>query len=371
MKNSNLVNLSSTNDEDVLCSKIGSIGHIVLNRPYALNSLTDKMIATMLSVLNVWANDDDVCVVVVEGASSTNNKRPFCSGGDIRMIFEGREDPQRNFAKSFFSQEYRLNNFIQKYPKPYLSLIDGVVMGGGVGISIHGSHRVVTDRVLFSMPETGIGLFPDVGGTYFLPRLPGLTGIYIALTSQRLNLEDCIYLGIGTHYVRSTDYQALVDDLKTSNFQGDAFIKLDNLLEKYLKKAGTAPISKNIENIKRCFGASSLDEIYHNLKLHKTTWSSETLRDLSKKSPTSLKVTFKQLSEFKHLDFEDVMKLEYRMVIKFNFSDDLFEGIRAFIIDKDFSPAWNPKNIKDVEDKLVNENFQEPDSGDINFRTYS
>ena len=363
--NQNLESYSS--EKEILFSKTGSVGHIILNRPNALNSITENMTSAMFKILKLWLKDDNISIVVIEGASQPNLKRPFCSGGDIRMIFEGRKDPQRKFAQSFFSQEYRLNKLIYNYPKPYLSLIDGVVMGGGVGISIHGSHRVMTDRALFAMPETGIGLFPDVGATHFLPRLTGLTGLYLGLTSQRLEVADCLHLGIATHYLPSSKYSELIKDIMKEDYSRDPQSKLDNLLEKHCKKTALAPIIKRLKNINKTFDSQSIEEIFENLRAKKNNWSISTLKELSQKSPTSLKVTFRQLTELSSLDFDNAMKMEYRMAIRFNFSDDLFEGIRAFIIDKDFSPVWDPGTIESVCDKVVDEYFQEPDSGDIKF----
>jgi len=172
-------------DGEILLAVTGGLGEITLNRPKALNAVTQPMVTAMDAQLKTWAEDPAIGAVVVRGAPRDETRVPFCAGGDIRLIYDERNDPDRKFAVEFYAEEYRLNSFIYRYPKPYIALIDGVVMGGGVGVSIHGSHRVMSERTMFAMPETGIGLIPDIGATYFLSRLPGRTGLYLGLTAAR------------------------------------------------------------------------------------------------------------------------------------------------------------------------------------------
>ena len=189
--------------DEIILERKGRVGSVTLNRPKALNALTQPMVLDLDARLKEWSEDPAIAAVVVRGAAREDGRVPFCAGGDIRLLYGERDDPDRHFATVFYAQEYRLNTFIFRYPKPYVALIDGVVMGGGVGISIHGSRRVMTERALFAMPETGIGLFPDVGATYFLPRITGKAGLYLGLTGARIGAADSLYLGLATHVVAS------------------------------------------------------------------------------------------------------------------------------------------------------------------------
>ena len=195
---------------DIKFERRGGLGLITLNRPKALNALTLEMIGEMHPRLDAWAADPSVKAVAVQGAGD----RAFCAGGDILHIYHGREDGRNPFGEAFFRAEYALNRRVKTYPKPYVALMDGVTMGGGVGLSVHGSHRVVSERCLFAMPETGIGLFPDVGGSYFLPRLPGQLGLFLGLTGWRLKAADCLYCGIGTAYLESARIEAFIEALR-------------------------------------------------------------------------------------------------------------------------------------------------------------
>jgi len=198
-------------DADVLFEMRGAVGLITLNRPSALNALTRDMCLRMSEQLRQWARDEKISLVVVRGAGD----RAFCAGGDIKALYESGKAGTR-YVTDFYADEYRLNTLIKEYSKPYVALIDGITMGGGVGVSVHGSHRVAGDKTVFAMPETGIGLFPDVGGSYFLPRLPGALGMYLALTGARLKTADALYAGIATHYVPSVRHHALLDGLSNS-----------------------------------------------------------------------------------------------------------------------------------------------------------
>ena len=195
--------------DEILFEVVGAVGRVTLNRPKALNALTLAMTRELDARLIDWAADERIAAVVVEGAGD----RAFCAGGDIRALYASMTTPGDRFSATFYREEYTLNHRIHAYPKPYIALIDGVVMGGGVGVSVHGSHRVVTENVLFAMPETGIGLFPDVGATHFLPRIPGALGMYLGLTGARLRAADVMYAGVGTHFVPRARLGELVDAL--------------------------------------------------------------------------------------------------------------------------------------------------------------
>ena len=252
-------------DEIILEGK-GRVGSVTLNRPKALNALTQPMVLELDARLREWAVDDSLAAIIVRGAARDDGRVPFCAGGDIRLIYGEQNDPERSFATVFYAQEYRLNTFIFRYPKPYVAMIDGVVMGGGVGVSIHGSHRVMTERALFAMPETGIGLFPDVGATYFLPRLKGKAGLYLGLTGARIGAADALDLGLATHVVASDALQALDETLQAADLGGDAHAAIDRLLADCATDPGPAPLAAHRAEIDRCFTAGSVEEIVANLE---------------------------------------------------------------------------------------------------------
>ena len=351
--------------DEIILERKGRVGSVTLSRAKALNALTQPMVLDLHARLREWAEDPAIAAVVVRGAARDDGRVPFCAGGDIRLLYGERDDPERHFATVFYAQEYRLNTFVFRYPKPYVALIDGVVMGGGVGISIHGSHRVMTERALFAMPETGIGLFPDVGATYFLPRLTGKAGLYLGLTGARIGAADSLYLGLATHVVASDALQALDETLLAADVESDARGTIDRLLAESAADLGPAPLAAHQAEIDRCFDAVSVEEIVANLEAEGSDWAQETLATLLQKSPISLKVTFKQLTEYGEWDFEQAMELEYRLAMHCNLGADFFEGIRAQIVDKDRNPAWRPARLEDVTAAAVDAYFEEPPEGDM------
>lgn len=367
MTNDDLKAALAAAGDEILFARAGALGAVTLNRPKALNAITQPMVLALDAQLKAWAVDDAVGAVTIGGAPRDENRVPFCSGGDIRLIYEAQNDPERKFAVAFYAEEYRVNTFIHRYPKPYIALIDGVVMGGGVGVSIHGSHRVMSERTLFAMPETGIGLFPDVGATYFLPRLPGNAGLYLGLTAARVGAADALYLGLATHHVPSARMAELDAALRAADCAGDGHAVVNDILGRFTADPGPAPILAQMEAIDRCFAGESVEAIVDNLKAEGSDWANETLAVMATKSPTSLKITHRQLTTLGGLDFEDAMKMEYRMAIRCNFGHELFEGIRSVIIDKDQSPDWQPARLEDVSDAAVAEYFEPPKTGDMTF----
>ena len=353
--------------DEIILERKGGIGSVTLNRPAALNALTQPMVLGLDARLREWAADPAIAAVVIRGAARDADRAPFCAGGDIRLLYGERGDSERRFAIVFYAQEYRLNTLIFRYPKPYVALIDGVVMGGGVGISIHGSHRVMSERALFAMPETGIGLFPDVGATYFLPRLKGKAGLYLGLTGARIGAADALYLGLATHVVASSALQAQDESLLACDLGGGAHAVVDRLLAACARDPGPAPLAARQAVIDRCFTAGSVEEIIANLEAEGSAWAAETLATLGQKSPTSLKVTFKQLTEHGAYGFEEAMALEYRLAMHCNLGADFFEGIRAQIIDKDRRPAWRPARLEEVGAAAVDAYFETPPKGDMRF----
>lgn len=354
-------------DGDIVFSNDGGFARVTLNRPKALNALTQTMAVALDTQLKAWQADDSVHAVAIKGAAREDGRVPFCSGGDIRFLHQQQNDPERQFAITFYEQEYRLNTLVFRFPKPYVALIDGVVMGGGVGISFHGSHRVMSEHALFAMPETGIGLFPDVGATYFLPRCPGRMGLYMGLSGARIGVADALYLGLATHHVPSARMAAFESALAAADLSGAAGSAIETVLTEFSADSGDAALAARQEEVDRCFAGDSVAAILANLAEEGTEWAEETRATLLEKSPTSLKITYRQLTQYSDLDFEAAMKIEYRMAIRCNFSHEFYEGIRAQIIDKDRQPKWRPATLEDVGADLVESYFQAPASGDMTF----
>jgi enoyl-CoA hydratase len=335
---------------DVQFDRRGPLAIVTLDRPEALNALTLDMAEHLDRQLVEWASDPAVTAVLIRSACG----RAFCAGGDIRALYDAgrRDDP---YASDFYRSEYRLNHRIKTFGKPYVALLDGITMGGGVGLSIHGSHRVVTGRCQFAMPETGIGFFPDVGGSWFLPRCPGALGAYLALTGARLGAADMLYCGLATHCVE--DVAALPGLLESQN--------VDAVLERHASDPGAAPLAQHRRAIDRCFSAMTVEDVLARLDTDGTPWAQETALLLRKKSPMSLKVTIRQLQLGAKLDsFAAAMRMEFRLARHFMAAADFYEGIRAAVIDKDQAPRWQPASLDEVSDEAVARYFEalaEPD----------
>lgn len=345
--------------EDVLFEKRGRGGIITLNRPKALNALTLDMVHAMREQLDEWRDDRDIELVVIRGAG----ERAFCAGGDIRALYESGKSGNP-YAIDFYRHEYRLNTQIKRYPKPYIALINGIAMGGGVGVSVHGRYRVAGEGCVFAMPETGIGLFPDVGGTWFLPRMPGETGMYIALTGSRMNVVDCFAAGIATHMVPAAGHDALIQSLCEG----------EGTLEQVLAKAAVRPSEQSRVMglrplVDRHFAGASVEAIEASLAGDQSLFASETLKTLRSKSPTSMKVTYQQIRKGAKLGFEDCMRLEFRLTNRFMAGHDFYEGVRALIIDKDQAPKWAPAELSGVSSAAVDAYFAELPGGDLDLES--
>jgi enoyl-CoA hydratase len=330
---------------DVLFERRGAVGLITLNRPKALNALTRDMCVAMKAQLADWATDDTVKTVLIRGVG----ERAFCAGGDIRALYESGK-AGTPYALDFYRDEYRLDAAIKHYPKPYVALVHGIVMGGGVGVSVHGSHRIADETTTFAMPETGIGLFPDVGGSWFLPRMPGELGMCIALTGERLRTADCVYAGVATHFVPAAQNEALIAAL-------EAGTEPDLVLQSFAEDRGAGSLAGNREIIDRTFSEGSVDGILAALDADGSEWAKASAATIRKKSPTSLKITFRQLREGQHLSFDDCMRMEFRMVNRVIAGHDFYEGVRATIIDKDNAPNWRPADLAQVSEEDVRAYF--------------
>ncbi|GAB4516886.1 MAG: enoyl-CoA hydratase/isomerase family protein [Amphiplicatus sp.] len=338
---------------EILFDRIGAWGVVTLNRPDALNALTWSMVEAFRAQLLKWEGDSRVMAVLAKGAGD----RAFCAGGDIRWLYEeARKDPAR--ACGFFREEYRNNAAIYHFPKPYVAFIDGVVMGGGVGISVHGDFRVAGDRTLFAMPETGIGLFPDVGGGHFLPRLHDGVGLYYALTGARAKAADCMAAGVATHYTPTNEMPALEEALLALPFSERAHADIEAVLDQFAGDPGHAPLNDLRPRIAALFqGHARIESLIAALERDGGAFAAETLGTLRRMSPTSLKLTFEQMKRGHDLDFDNDMRMEFRMVRRVMEGHDFFEGVRAQIIDKDRNPHWNPASLDAVKDEEIEKYF--------------
>ncbi|MEJ0025922.1 MAG: enoyl-CoA hydratase/isomerase family protein [Rhizomicrobium sp.] len=335
-----------TDEPEILFETRGAVGLITLNRPKALNALTHGMAVAMLAQLRNWAADDAVKTVVIQGAG----ERAFCAGGDIRSLYDSGK-AGTPYALEFYRDEYLLNAFIKHFPKPYVALLRGFVMGGGVGISVHGSHRVADETMQFAMPETGIGLFPDVGGSWFLPRLPGEIGMYLGLTGARLKTADALYAGVATHFVPAARRDALLVSLAEGR-------EIDIALRDATDGVPDAYLTAHRAKIDAMFGAASVEDILAALDADHTDWADDTAKTIRAKSPTATKLAFRQIRKGRDLSsFDDGMRMEFRMVNRVIAGRDFYEGVRATIIDKDGAPNWRPATLAEVSDADIDAYF--------------
>lgn len=325
--------------DQVYFEVFGNLGVITLNRPKALNALTLEMCEAITRVLIAWQDDERIGAVLIEGAG----ERAFCAGGDIIMLYEsGRAGDGR--AEAFWRAEYALNELIHRYKKPYIALIDGIVMGGGVGLSVHGRYRVCGDTTLFAMPETGIGYFPDVGGTYFLPRLGRALGNWLGLTGARLKTAQTFAYGIANLYVPSAKHEQLKTALGKTPLDGsDAMV--ENVLNEFSQKL---PLPAPRPDALEAFAQDSVFDILSALQSEKSEWSQTQIQALLAKSPFAVMVTFEALRRGAQLDFKGAMRQELDLSLNFLKTPDFYEGVRAAVIDKDRNPKWKDKGIEDV-----------------------
>lgn len=323
---------------EILCERRGQAGVIVLNRPRALNALTPGMVRGLAAALDAWEYDPGVKHVVVMGAG----EKAFCAGGDIRLLHDWGKAGRIAEARAFWQEEYLLNLRIKTYPKPYVALIDGIVMGGGVGVSLHGSHRVAGERYRFAMPEVGIGFFPDVGATHALPRLPGATGSWLAVSGERVGQSDALALGLVTHSLPSSAFAPCLEALIAGE-------DVDATLARLGQNPGPAPVHERRALIDHAFSAATVEEIVARLAASDDPYAASLIAAMAAKSPTSMKLALAQMQAGATLSFEDAVRLEYRIVSRVVLGHDFYEGVRALIIDKDQKPAWRPDRLEAVD----------------------
>jgi enoyl-CoA hydratase len=334
--------------DEVLIRTQGNVGHLSLNRPKAIHALTHPMCTAMLGALTNWAADDAIEAVVVDHAEG----RGFCAGGDIAVLRDSALNDGGAAGRAFFHAEYQLNHLMFTYPKPIVAFMDGITMGGGVGISLPAKYRVLTEATRFAMPETGIGLFPDVGGGWYLPRLSGRIGQFLALTGARFDGAECLWAGLGTHYLSASD----LDEAKAR-----IFVHPDRIAAILAALATTPPqprIADNAALVAHHFASDRLEDVFASLENDDSTWAAKELATLRSKSPQSCKVALRQLALGADMaDFADVMRMEYRIASRVLTLPDFAEGVRAVITDKTGDPKWSPATIEGVTPAMLDAIF--------------
>ncbi|ERL84686.1 hypothetical protein D910_02113 [Dendroctonus ponderosae] len=334
----------STAESDVILDNVGNKGVITLNRPKALNSLNLSMINKIYPALQNWEKEKKL--VIVKGSG----EKAFCAGGDVKAIAEAAFRGEK-LGHEFFKKEYTTNGLIGNYKIPYIAIIDGIVMGGGVGLSVHGQYRIATEKTLFAMPETQIGLFPDVGGS----QLAGRLGWYLALTGVRLKGVDVLKAGVATHFTDSTNLKKLEEELLKASNENDIKLVVNKFHVDDKSEFALAPFREKIDY---CFSAPTVEEIYSRLEKDGSKWAEDTIKLLNKMSPTSLKITFKELELGKQLNLINCLQMEYRLAVNCVDGHDFREGVRALLIDKDQNPQWVPAKLEDVTSEIVDKHFE-------------
>lgn len=341
-------------DETIFIERRGSAGIISLNRPRALNSLTIGMVRAIHSALDAFEHDPAIATVVILG----EGERGFCAGGDIRALYESGRARSPD-AQTFWREEFALTYRIARFPKPYIAFMDGITMGGGVGISTYGRHRVVTERTRLAMPETGIGYFPDVGASWFLPRMPGETGTWIGLTGLDINSADAIYTGLADVQIQSARLPELLEaiaGLSLSSGSGAC----DTILKTYRSDIVVpGPVEQNRSLIDRTFAFNSMEEIFSALIDEPCFFAAETFRVLSGRSPKSLKLTLRLIREGGQSDsLAECLNRELNACSEVLNNQDFYEGVRAAVVDKDRTPRWSPKHIDEVTQDMIDPFFR-------------
>ena len=340
---------------EVLFQRRGHLGVITLNRPRAVNALTAGMVAAMLEQLTAWAYDDGVATVLVRGAG----ERGLCAGGDIVAIYQDMLTGGEQTA-AFWQSEYRLNAMISAYPKPYVAFMDGLVLGGGVGISAHGSVRIVTGRTRMGMPETTIGFVPDVGGTWLLAKSPGEAGTHAALTGAHLSGADALFLGLADHYIPSERLPELAAALE-SETAGAA-------VARFVQTPPASALAEQRKWIDTCYASSDAEDIVRRLR-DSGGEAAEAARTIEEKSPTAVKVALESLRRVKGLTLEEALAQEYRVGLRFLAAPDFREGIRAQVVHKDRSPQWKPATLHEVQTEDVERFFAPLGDRELNLRS--
>jgi enoyl-CoA hydratase/carnithine racemase len=341
-----------TSEEQEILSKIeGNAGVITLNRPKALNALSLPMIQEITRLLLEWKDDNRVRTIIIQ----SSNEKAFCAGGDVRSVYDAKIKGDQSGMVDIFREEYLLNYLISVYPKPYIALIDGIAMGGGLGISIHGSHRIVTERSSLAMPEVNIGFFPDVGASYFFNRCPGEIGTFLSVLGESISGEDALYAGLATHRVNSAEVPMVYHALLEAEGSSD----VDDILQDAAGGQQDCFLSTHRSLIDRCFSHTTVEEIFESLQQESHSVVRDWLKRTLKKSPTSLKLALALLRKTKGMPLKEVLGLDFIVSQHCVKGHDFFEGIRAVLVDKDHNPRWQPYQLSDVTREMV-EGYFEP-----------
>ena len=340
---------------DILTSIIGTSARISLNRPKAIHALTLDMVHAMTAPLLAWRDDDAVDAVIIDHAAAPDGdpklSRGFCAGGDIAFLRNSALTDKGASGRKFFHDEYRLNHLLYTYPKPVIAFMDGITMGGGVGISQPALFRVATENTRLAMPETGIGLFPDVGGGWYLSQLEGRLGQYLALTGARLDGAECLWAGLATHYLGSDSLAEAKDRIAAGEKPGA-------VLDALSIRAPEPKLSAHADAIARHFASDRYEDILASLAADESDWAQATLATLATKSPQTCKVALRQLADsLSCADFAANMAMEYRIGARVLTRPDFAEGVRAVIVDKDNAPQWDPATPEGVSDVLIDSIF--------------
>ncbi len=325
-------------DNDLLISSENGVGLITLNRPNALNALSLDILDGLQATLLNWGRDEQIRAVIIRGAGG----RAFCAGGDVRAAYEAHVSGDDEFAAELFRREYSVDYLVASFPKPFVALMDGIVLGGGCGISVHGSHRIVTETTMLAMPETGIGFFPDVGASVFLAKCPGRVGLYLGLTGDRLTAGDAVYAGLADAFLPQKQIEAFITQIIGGSTP-------DQAVDEFCEKPGSSALALYQAEIDRCFGAPDLNSIVGSLENDGGPWSEKCLDTLSKKSPFSLEITYKLLNNNENISISDSLITDYRICRHLLKMSDFYEGVRAVLVDRDNEPKWKPATIAGVE----------------------
>ena len=347
---------------DVLSEVRGQVGFITLNRPRALNALSLGMVRDLMGILLAWQNDARVLAVAIRGSNKEGPFGAFCAGGDIRFLHQAGSQGNP-LIEDFFTEEYALNHLIHQFPKPFIALMDGVVMGGGMGISQGARLRVLTEHSKLAMPETNIGLFPDVGGGYFLSRCPGHSGEWLALTGQVIGAGDAIEFGLGDVFVQSSELPTIVAALRTG-VQDSA----EHVVATVMERVDLAPAAEHWHSracIDRHFSAASVPALFASLAADADPWAQETLATLKRRSPLMMAVTLEQVRRARAMSLADDLRMERDLVhhcfhLRPGAASETVEGVRALAIDKDHAPKWHPARVEDVTRGDVEAFFRSP-----------
>lgn len=341
--------------DEIIAEVRGQLGIITLNRPDSLNALTLEMIRTITATLKAWEKDDAVQAVMFKGAG----ERAFCAGGDIKACYKVGMDYRRGktnlkLPALFFAEEYQFNKLINNYSKPTISFMNGITMGGGYGVAGNSKYRIVTDRTLFAMPEVAIGFFPDVGSLYHLPRFKGACGRYLALTGNRIDAEDAFYVGVGEYFIGAARERELIAALSSG---GDVKDTLESLS---LAPDNPMPMDGHADKIAEVFAHDSVDDILKALEDNGTAWAADVFETMTaERSPASIYVTAEYFRRVKEKSIDEVLDMDFQLAQAFLQRSDLYEGIRAAVIDKNHQSVWDPDSLKAMTEERVNEYFRD------------